>query len=233
MVALRRSRDIGAYTYTLTLEPSEGLTGELTIEADRGRIAIHPPTGWLTEITESTDGYLSLRFVGPEPESQARQIHFLSNRTSKMGHTRIPPVKPQRFAIDLLSGDPNEIGETLQAIQTYYDDDNPLGYYGEFLKDCRYMLEFEPYVRLMDVIVRTDGKFSPITSTHDEWFANMLLEKKAKYPIRSVEELDERFNIYSQYNGLPDLGRDEITDAYFAKLSKKDDPAMTPEELDF
>jgi hypothetical protein len=215
------------------LEPSKGLTGELTIEADRGRVAIHPPTGWLTEINESKDGYLTLRFVGPETECQAQEIEFLSSRISKMGHTRIPPIKPQQFATDVLVSDLSEIGETLQAIKDYYDKDNPLGSYGEFLKDCRYILEFEPYVRLMNIIVRTDKRFKPIADAHNEWFANMLLDKKAKYPIQSEDTFDERLNIYSQYSGLPDLGRDEVADAYFAKLSNQEDPATTPEELDF
>lgn len=233
MAALLRSRDIGSFTYILKLEPSKGLTGKLTIKSNRGRVAIHPPTGWLTEINESKDGYLDLRFVGPETECQAQQIHFISNQTSETGHTRIPPIKPQQLAVDVLASDPAEIGETLQAIKTYYNKDNPLGSYGEFLKDCRYMLEFEPYVRLMDSIARTDKRFKPIIDTHDEWFANMLLDKKAKYPIQSRDAFDERLNIHSQYRGLPDLGRDEIADAYLDKLSDWEDPATTPEELNF
>lgn len=234
MGSLSRTREVGKYSYSLTLNPEKGLNGhaELTIDAS-GDIGVVPPTDWLITVTDSQEGHLKLDFAGPETTEDRDQIDFVTRVSGRNPHICVPPVPSQKIAIALLSNcDSESVSKNTRKIQRFYDTGHPLSNYGGFLEDCQYMLEFPDYLAVMNRLSLDDSRFqSNIVSTHDEWFVNMMLEYTAKYSIQNREELEQMLSEYNGYEGLLSLKKTEILDLYILKYEERDNPTTEPSDF--
>lgn len=232
MDTLHRRRVLDSYNYSLELHPHDGFAGTATIEMEGfgETVGIRAPEGWIITLQECREDSATFSFVAPENELEARQLRF-STPSGVVSHIRIPTREPQRIATEILSGDlpPSNI---LPQLNQWYDEGDRFSNYDPFIKDCTYMLEFEQYIEVIAKLAEADPAFKGrYVSSHDKWFPNMMLKRRTKYPIHEMETLEKRLDIYSQYDSLLELSRDDVLERYIFKHPYMDNPRTEPKEF--